>query len=300
MISRPICLASLLALAAPAFAATPIDQTRPLAADGRVSIENIKGRIVVRGTDRRDVHIGGTLGDGVEKLEVEGDAEALSIVVRYPESSGWFGSGNSGEPSVIEVSLPRGATVSVDAVSADVDVSGVRGALLEIDNVSGDTLVRASQPREIRIDNVSGDIDAQVDSSDVPLDSVSGDITLAGRIGGKVAVESVSGDVDASSAAAIERLTFGTVSGDAAFAAALAPGARVRGESVSGNLTLAVPASTSARLRIESFSGSISSPVGRVISEEYGPGSHLDATLGGGDGDITLESFSGNARLENR
>jgi hypothetical protein len=299
MISRPLYLASLLALAAPAFAATPIDETRPLAADGRVSIENIKGRIVVRAWDRPQVHIGGTLGEGVEKLEVEGSAAALSIEVRYPESSGWFGSGNGGEPSFIEVNVPFGATVSIDAVSADVDVSGVRGALLEIDNVSGDTLVRSAQPRELRMDNVSGDIDAQVDTAEVAVDSVSGDIALGGRIRGKVAVESVSGDIEVTTAA-IDRLTFGTVSGDARIDATLASGARVSGESVSGNLTLTVPAATSANLRIESFSGSISSPVGQVITEEYGPGSHLDARLGAGDGDINLESFSGNARLEKK
>ena len=65
MIPRMILAAALLAAAAaPAFAATPIDETRPLAADGRVSIENLKGRIVVRAWDRPEVHIGGTLALG--------------------------------------------------------------------------------------------------------------------------------------------------------------------------------------------------------------------------------------------
>jgi hypothetical protein len=293
-----LCLASLLASAMPAFAATPINETRPLAADGRVSIDNVKGRIVVRGWDRPEVRITGSLGDGVEELEIDGTASALTILVRYPQG-GWFGSGNGGEPSTLEVNVPVGATVAIDAVSADVDVSGVRGARLEIDSVSGDTLVREVQPREARMDNVSGDIDAQIDSRDVALETVSGDITLGGRLGGKVATESVSGDLRVS-AGTVERLTFATVSGDATMSAALAPGASVRGESVSGNLTLRVPAATSAKLRIESFSGSITSPVGRVITEEYGPGSHLDATLGGGDGEISLEAFSGNARIDNK
>ncbi len=79
----------LLALSAEAGAATPIDQTRALDARGRVDIENIKGRIQVRAWERNEVKISGTLGDGVEKLVVEGDSEHLVVKVQYPRDSGW-------------------------------------------------------------------------------------------------------------------------------------------------------------------------------------------------------------------
>jgi hypothetical protein len=299
MITR-LSLAALLLAAAPAFAATPIDETRPLSADGRVSIDNLKGRITVTAWDRPEVHIGGSLGEGVEKLEIGGSATSLTIKVRYPQSGGWFfGRSDGGQPSNLEVRVPVGASVSIDAVSADVEVRGVHGALLEVDAVSGDIRLRDAAPRELRIDSVSGDVDGQLDSRDVSVDSVSGDIRLAGRIDGRVAIDVVSGDVHLE-AGTLERLSLGTVSGDADLQFALARGGVVRAESVSGNVGLVLPAATSARLALETFSGRISSPVGEVVEEKFGPGRHLNASLGAGDGDIRLESFSGNVRVETR
>lgn len=290
-----------LVLAAPtAFAATPIDQTRPLAPDGRVAIENLKGRIVVRAWDRPEVHIGGTLGDGVERLDVEGGRGALQITVRYPQTGGWFfGSSTGGEPSHLEVRVPAGASVAIDSVSADVDVTGVRGRTLEVDVVSSSVDIRGAAPRELRVDGVSGDVDAEVTTANVVVDSVSGDITLRGRITGRVAVDLVSGDLRID-AGALERLGVGTVSGDVTMRVGLAPGGVVRAESVSGDLRLVLPAATSARLAMESFSGRISSPVGQVVEPSAGPGRHLTTSLGGGDGDIRLEAFSGDATLELR
>jgi len=49
---------------------------------------------------------------------------------------------------------------------------------------------------------------------------------------------------------------------------------------------------------VETFSGGISSPVGKVQTEEYGPGKRLEARLGAGGGEIRLESFSGDVRVE--
>lgn len=299
MVPRLICLAALLA-AAPAFAATPINQTRPLAPDGQVSIDNLKGRIVVRTWDRPEVRITGSLGEGVEKLLVEGDERDLSIEVRYPRNSGgWFGWGGNGksEPSVIEVSLPAGASVSVDSVSADVDISGVAGQRLSVDSVSGDVLVRSTRVAEASFDNVSGDIDAELDSSQSLLvDSVSGDILIKGRIGGRVSLDTVSGDATLE-ATTLDRLSLSTVSGDGRLSAGLAADGSIVADSVSGNLDLVLPRETSARLRIETFSGGISSPVGQVQTEEYGPGKHLEAKMGAGSGNIRLESFSGNVRV---
>lgn len=290
-----ICLAAL-AMSMPAFAQTPIDQTRPLAADGRVSIENLKGRVVVRTWDRAEVHVTGTLGEGVEKLDIGSGGGTLSIVVRYPENDGWHGRDDDTGPTTLEVTLPRTASVAVEAVSADIDAAGTAGMQLELESVSGDVLVRGSRSRQVRLESVSGDVDAELETRDVAATSVSGDVRVVGKIGGRVEVSGVSGDV-ALSSGVVDRLTIESVSGDARIDTALAPGGRIDAESVSGDVILTVPAATSARLRVESFSGTIRSPVGKVETEEFGPGSHLDARFGAGDGDISLESFSGDVRI---
>src|SRR6185503_2496751 len=110
----------------PAFAATPINETRPLAVDGQVRIENVKGRIVVRTWAKPSVQVTGSLGKGVEKLEVSGDSRSLDIRVKYPNSRGgwnlWGRDDNRTEPTILEVMVPQRASLDIGAVSADVDV----------------------------------------------------------------------------------------------------------------------------------------------------------------------------------
>ena len=65
-----------------------------------------------------------------------------------------------------------------------------------------------------------------------------------------------------------------------------------------GDVRLRVPADTSARLRVESFSGTIKSDFGTVKREEFGPGSSLEERLGDGDGELSLESFSGDVTVQ--
>src|SRR5690606_2810808 len=70
----PLLLA---ALPAAALATTPIDETRPLNADGKVEISNLKGSIQVRVWDKPEVHVGGSLGRGVDTFELRGDRDEL-------------------------------------------------------------------------------------------------------------------------------------------------------------------------------------------------------------------------------
>ncbi len=298
MLLRSFCLAAAM-LAAPTFAATPIDQIRPLAADGQVHIKNVKGRVVVRTWARPQVRITGSLGDGVKRLRVMGDARLLNIEVEYPQGNWkfWGGGGNRGGDSIIEVMLPQRASVDVDAVSADVDVQQVAGRKLSVSSVSGSILVSASSPGEASFENVSGDITARLTTSKLRAESVSGDVDLRGGLSGDVGIDSVSGDLRLATSKALNRLNVSTVSGDAKLQAALVPDGSIKGETLSGVLDISLPAATSARVRAESFSGRISSPSGRVESEEHGPGKSLDTTYGSGRGQIRLESFSGDVRI---
>lgn len=293
-----LILATSLMLALPAMADTPIDETRPLAADGRVSIENLKGEIVVRAWDRPEVHVTGTLGEGIESFSVAGSGSSLSIEVKYPKNGGgWFSGGNKSGPSLLEVRMPATASLDVDAVSARVDIAGLDGGRLSVDNVSGEVRVRGSRVSEARFDNVSGDIDAEIDSPDIAIDTVSGDVRLVGAGGGSLGLDTVSGSAGVE-LGEVRRVVMDTVSGDIELSTRLAPGGQISADSVSGGLRLRLPADTSARLAVETFSGGISSPVGQVQTERYGPGKRLQAPLGDGDGDIRLEAFSGDVRVE--
>jgi len=293
------------ALAAPllfnsAQAATPINETRPLDARGHLSIDNVKGRIEVRAWDRNEVKIEGSLGQGVEKLEILGDKDRLSVKVKYPKSGlGFFSGGtDKSEPSQLRLMVPLQADLTIAAVSADVDVAGVAPAELSIESVSGDVAVIGA-PREASVDSVSGDLKLILNSPNVHTASVSGDLDLRGRLSGEVYVETVSGDIEVNGhQSSMRKLNGNTVSGDMRIGTALASGGRISLESVSGNLTLHTPANLSAQVRGESFSGDLVAPNVEVNRPKHGPGSSFQHRYGNGDGEIKLESFSGDTRLQ--
>ena len=288
------------ALLASAQAATPINETRPLDARGHLTIENLKGLIEVRAWERNEVKIEGSLGQGVERLEIVGDEDHLSVKVKYPKSGGlgFFSGSDKSEPSQLRLMVPLRANLEIGAVSADVDVNGVAPAELSIDSVSGDVTV-VGAPREASIDSVSGDLRLTLNSNKVTTESVSGDVDLRGRLGGEVHVETVSGDIDvAGHQSSVSRLDGTTVSGDMRIGTALSSGGRIGLESVSGNITLRLPANLSAQVRGESFSGELSAPRAQISRPKHGPGSSFEHRYGNGDGEIRIESFSGDARLQ--
>jgi DUF4097 and DUF4098 domain-containing protein YvlB len=302
MTIRKLVPIAMLLLATPAFAATPINQSKPLAADGSVSIENIKGRIVVRTWAQPEVRIAGSLGKGAEKLVVEGDGRNLRIEVKYPRGKrdgGWMGWGHNDdiEPTILEVTVPQKASLDIDSVSADVDVQQMAGHKLEVASVSGNVVVTASSPGQANFENVSGDTTLRITTDRVKAESVSGDISLQGGLNGEVHLETVSGNATLV-ARVLDKLQFSSVSGDARLQTALAPGGVIRSENVSGGLVLSLAKNTSAQLEVESFSGDIASPVGKIEREEYGPGKSLKVKLGQGQGRIQLESFSGDVEIE--
>lgn len=286
---------SLIALSATSHAATPIDQIRPLDPTGRVDITNLKGRIQVRAWDRAEVEVSGTLGDGVEKLVVEGDSRHLVVKVQYPKNNGW--GGKKSGPTDLQLSVPLRAELDIDSVSADVDVSGVAAAKLSIESVSGNVSVAAA-PSEVSVESVSGDLRLTVNSADVEAQTVSGNIVLRGRMNGEISTETVSGDIDvAVNGESVRDLSASTVSGNADLHAALAPKGEIKLESVSGDLVLVLPRNVSARARGESFSGDLKATGAKIRKPGHGPGSSFDTRYGSGDGEISIETFSGSAEL---
>ena len=290
MILRTTLLAALVA-ATPALAATPIDETRPLAADGRVSIDNVKGRIVVRTWDRAEVRVTGSLGDGVEKLVIDGDRDELRIEVKYPNRS------RNTEPTMLVVQVPLQAELEIETVSADIDVHGVAPRELSLQSVSGD-IVANGAPRRASVESVSGDVNLTFNSSEVEASTVSGDLVVAGRLTGEASVETVSGDLRFDSRGErLRKFSAGSVSGNIAARLALAEAGEIRMESVSGDLGLDLPKDLSAEVTGESFSGDLSAPRAKIQREDFGPGSSFHQRYGDGKGEIRLETFSGDARL---
>jgi DUF4097 and DUF4098 domain-containing protein YvlB len=281
---------------APLFAATPIDQTRQLDPRGRIEIESNKGRIQVRAWERNEVRITGTLGDGVEKLVVEGDRDHLVVRVQYPKHIGAWRSDQTG-PTDLQLQVPLQADLDIESVSADIDINGVAPGDFDVNTVSGGVVVAAA-PGRAEINSVSGDLRLTLNTAEASAETVSGDIVLVGRLDGEVHAETVSGDITIDSRGQrLRRLSTGTVSGDAQARVGLVNGGEIKSETVSGDIRLRLPKTLSARVSGESFSGDLDAPGAKVRKEEFGPGKSFEARYGSGAGEIRMETFSGDAEL---
>jgi DUF4097 and DUF4098 domain-containing protein YvlB len=90
-----------------------------------------------------------------------------------------------------------------------------------------------------------------------------------------------------------------TTSGDINLSASLASGGTIETETVSGDQKYRVSAPAGGySYEIRTFSGDIHDCFGQDPDKsEYGPGSRLNGTRGGGDGHIRIKSLSGDVSL---
>ena len=212
--------------ALPAAAQTAVKQTHPQAHGGRVEIENIAGQVRVRGWDRDEVSLTGTLGPG-QRLDVNESADRLQFEVVYPRSS------RNGNGAQLELRVPRGAVLQAEVVSADLDVDQIDLARLQLKSVSGE-VVAAGRAKEARLESVSGDVRSTVATTRLNLSTVSGEIAAPSGASGQVSAESVSGDISLSTGQ-VAQLRAQSVSGTTGLkVAGLAPGGSIAAESVSG------------------------------------------------------------------
>lgn len=282
-----------LLVALPGFAAasTPIDETRAIAADGWVQVENVAGSIEITAWDRNEVHVTGELGEDVEELEITESSRGVTIRVRNREHQRRI------DESHLFVRVPVKASVIAEGVSADVTASGLDGGELEFSTVSGDVQVEANT-RRLELESVSGDVTFRGHTANVSAESVSGDVELEG-VEGEVRAKTVSGDVTLEGGTiAVGR--FESVSGSLELMLEVADGGRLKANSMSGDIRLGLPAGQQGDFSARTFSGDIRSEFGSVAASASGPGRRLDHHEGDDGASIEVESFSGDVRIVRR
>ena len=289
----------LLALCALPFAAAAsgesVDRKVAAQSDGDVLISNVSGTVDVRGWDRNEVQVTGRLGEDVERIDVESSGGRTVIKVVLPR-----GNNHDGEAD-IEVSVPKGSSVEVSAVSADVSSRGVLGTQ-RLKSVSGEiTADIAGNESEVR--SVSGDVTVRGNGKPLSLrvSSVSGSLDLT-NTAGKIDVVTVSGDARVNMGETSE-LRGRTTSGNLEVTGKLTRDARVDVEGVSGDITLHVSAAGGLSTEIESFSGDIESCLsgGSVESvSKYGPGKRLNIRTVESGARVRAKTLSGDVEICDR
>lgn len=290
-------LAAATMASAGAYADTPIHLDHAAAPNAQIVIRNVKGEVRVSGWNQNRVQVDGTLGDGAKPLQISGDAQSLEIRVESSGKSGsWFGfsSDNGMGPTVLDVHVPHAAALQVHVVSAPVDVTGMDGRSLGVNTVSGRVHLNA-HAGAVKVDSVSGDVDFEGATNGLDVQTVSGDVQAA-TINGSVAAQTVSGDL-LLRGNALGRANLGTVSGEIQLDAALAPAAIWKVDTMSGDVRLAIPADSSAQIKADTFSGDLRSDFGKPAGSDHGPGEHLGIKVGGGNGSIVVNSFSGDVHI---
>jgi len=280
---------ALLALAPmSALAGQIVDERWDIDANATISIENVAGEIVVQGWDKNEAHLTGELGKSVEELEIDASNSSLQIEVINRNV-------RNIDSTELKLMVPRGASVDISAVSADVDVSGLDNEKLTASSVSGDVEVNASSKR-VSIESVSGDVEFEGQTQRISAESVSGDIDLSG-IAGDIEATTVSGDMELQ-ADAIKNAKLETVSGDITVKGEISGNGKLTAESMSGDVVIIMPASQIGLFKAQSFSGRIYTDFGSVSHAKHGPGSHLKHVEGSGGAEVRVESFSGNIKLK--
>jgi DUF4097 and DUF4098 domain-containing protein YvlB len=280
-----------------AFASTPINLSKDIRPNAKVSIDNVKGEVTVTAWDKNQIQVSGSLGDGARPLEIEGSEGNVEIHVdsdSKEHSVFSWGSDTRMQPTVLNVRVPKAVSVEVNVVSAPVSIDGLDGGKIEINSVSGRIRGNLRSP-DINMQTVSGSIDLAGSATKADLQTVSGDI-IAPSVTERVEAQTVSGRMTIGGGP-WKQANFSTVSGDTQINGGPSHDGKIDVDSMSGDVQLQLPSDVSAKLEASTFSGSIRSDFGNPSNGEDGPGKQLKTTIGAGTGHIHVESFSGDVKL---
>lgn len=289
-----IVMMATLMTAGAAWAALPVSETLPAGPGAEVDVDVLSGTVAIEGWGQDLVEVAGTLGDGVERLDFEGDEDGVSIEVVYDEDY----HGKQQVDTDLTIRLPAGVELSVETVSASISVTGVTG-ILDLETVSGSIDV-SSKPAELDVETVSGNISVASAPPETDVSSVSGLIEIRAA-GGAIDVENVSGEIMIYGGV-IDDGDLETVSGDITCHAAPGPGQDLDIETTDGTVTLVVDPSLVASFELSTFSGTIENQIGPEPkrTSKYTPGTELKFNTGTGGPNISIDSFSGSIKLITR
>lgn len=228
-----------------------------------IRVDNVAGEIVVIGWDREELQLEARMDDRIEEMIFDCSETRVDLRFKYPKRArdckAWA-----------TLHVPRGATIEVEAISAEIKASALSGDV-SLKTVSGNLELLASDCTRIDAVTVSGNLDLEASAPWIATQSTSGNIEIRGhgneliasntsghiRIEGQYVttrLESVSGNVDLNGLA--QYVESRTVSGKTEIGVIGAPGtddASARINTVSGRVAL--KGEHVRDLRVESISG---------------------------------------------
>jgi DUF4097 and DUF4098 domain-containing protein YvlB len=269
------------------------EYTHPAAGDVHFSMAVVCGSITFRAGTAPQVTVRGELDNLTPSFS--GTDKNLRLVLPTDQASWDRHRDKCDEP--IEVTVPAGASLDASSTNGDLTTQGVHGILV-LQTVNGDVAI-VDPGAELRVTVVNGDVDVDGMRGEAELTTVNGDITLDASELEDLKTQTVNGDTQVRSKK-VKRLRSQTVQGDILFAGSLDAAARLEFESHAGDIMVRVPNDPGYVLSLESFSGDIENHANGVSATrpQYGPGTHLDTTVGSGSARIEAQTFSGDIVIE--
>ncbi len=245
--------------------------THDIGADGLLNLRLHDGDVRLRAVDGPTVRVDDRGGHDLDEM-FSIDAAGGSLALRSARGSDLITVRQGRRPTPeLDVEVPRGATIVVEAVSGDIGADGLLGDQ-RYRTASGDVVLRAVSGR-IRVEAVSGDVDiVATGSSAVAARTVSGDIALR--------------------AANLPSLRITSTSGDLRIAGRLVGPGPFSIETVSGDALLA-PAGD-VRVEMTTVTGDMSSD---LDGRSDGGRGRRTIVVGAGEPLVTFRSMSGDLRL---
>jgi DUF4097 and DUF4098 domain-containing protein YvlB len=274
--------------------ATAAEYVHAAKPDVHFSIDLWCGSVSFRAGKDPNVRVTGEFG-GLTPM-FEGTDKELRFVLPVSENAAMFRS-HDGCDVQLDISVPETASIDANSTKGDIRVNGIHGVLV-LEAIMGDITV-LDPGREVRATAVNGDIHVNDLRGEAELATVNGDITLDAPDLQELRSQTVNGDTQIRGKK-VRRLQSQTVQGDIVFGGTLDPTARLDFESHAGDISLRVPPDPGFVLALQSFSGQIENGVSSASAAQpdFGPGTHLDTTVGSGAARIEAQTFSGDIVIE--
>jgi Putative adhesin len=158
--------------------------TYPLAANGRIELNNINGSVHISAWDQNQVQV-----DAVKRapdeqrlkdieIRVEASSDSVSIETRYLDQDEWHGHNNPGSVEYT-LTVPRNARLDeVKLINGSLDVAGVAGEV-RASCINGRLAAKDLSGR-VKLETINGSLHAELQrlSNPVDLSSVNGSLRL--------------------------------------------------------------------------------------------------------------------------
>lgn len=274
------------------WATASVEQTLNAAGVTEITIENMRGLVVVSGNESEQISVRGTLDEVAEGFIFERRGNTVVAIVEMPQSRQLRGR----KGSDLQFSIPQSLFVRFKGVSSDIVVEKVTAGI-ELSTVSGDVEVRQVTGDQ-DLDSVSGSITIRESRGRLMASNVSGDVS-AELVSDDIQVSVISGNAELKSEG-VKRAVVSTVSGDVELALKLSESPFVKVTTVTGEASLYSLNTLNAEIRLQTGPGGdiVNRFNDLLVTSSFVKEKALEFSVGTGAGKVQMNTVSGTLMIK--